>query len=310
MNHDSLIKEYVNYLEHTPHQQISATLSVILEEYQVAQTRGRRQIDAHARIALIDLLDPAAAPTYTDLLMKLRDQPYQVSKFASLTAQERLGFLLTLIPALKAHYQRLEISPEVFLATLSDVFLRGNIHYLDQGQFGLPADDFAWLLQIFFLAIFKLGELQFERTHFDPTTLPEDIHFYDRPLTTGQAVISVHIMEDSYLDSASIEDAFQQAQSLFKNDFPIADYYCYSWLLYPGLAKVLDSHSKILNFQSYFTIIGDSPWPDMAYQRILGVDSAQDFHGPARTRLQEAALHQPQAMGVGVGIIPRQKFQK
>lgn len=212
---------------------------------------------------------------------------------------------LLLIQPLSYLYSIFGIPEKILTETLSDIFLRANLH----SNKGLPIKEYNWLARIFRLSIFKLDELQFEFTHFDPSTLPEKTYFSElgkQVLTPNLPIISIHIMQDSKIDinhttqALSIAKLFHQE---FFSEFECNYFYCASWLLYPKNSLLLSDKSKILQFSTLFDIVGQSESQIMALERIFGCSEIESKKVPKNTSLQRAALNNPKALGVGIGLI-------
>ena len=240
---------------------------------------------------------------YLGLLQKVCQTNFETS--LPLTNQERMTILILLTLPLFDYYSQLEIPENIFFDTLSDLVLRINL----TNKEGISKADYEWLARIFRFEIVKLGELQFEFTHFNPKSLANDIQLKsEQPLRPGQAIISVHIMQESNIATNQCLGDFQKAIKFNKKYFPSHNalyFYCYSWLLNPNNQKLLSYDSNILSFSRLFNIIGHSPFPDMAMERIFGFESKQisKVDLPEQTSLQRKAKENLCLLGVGLGII-------
>lgn len=223
----------------------------------------------------------------------------------NLSDSDILFISLLLIQPLSYLYTITGIPEKIFMDTLSDIFLRANLN----SNKGLTINDYNWLARIFRLSIFKLEELQFEFTHFDPTTLPEKTYFSEfgkQVLKSNLPIISVHIMQDSKIDIKHATQALSKAKLFhqeFFSEFECNYFYCASWLLYPKNSLLLSHKSKILQFSTLFDIVGQSESPIMALERIFGCSELESKKVPQNTSLQRAALNNPKALGVGIGLI-------
>lgn len=218
----------------------------------------------------------------------------------------RLSCYLLGLPALQQSYAAKKISDTVFYDTLADLFLR-----IDTAAMGLSAADFTWLNRIFKMTIFKLDQLQFEMASINLATggyqLDGDANCRQL-LPPDTPVLSVHIMAGSDIAPERSRQALAQAQRFFAAHFPEFDYrwfWCYSWLLYPGLAAILPPDSKIIQFQRLFTIIAQSDSADMARDRIFASPHPAESKLNHETSLQRQARAHPEALGVAMGIISR-----
>lgn len=214
----------------------------------------------------------------------------------------RLSCYLLQLPALRQRYAAKQISDQVFYDTLADLFLR-----IDTAAMGLNQADFAWLSRIFTLTIFKLDQLQFEMTTIN---LADDHYQLDvdqagrQLLPPGTPVLSIHIMAGSDVAPQRSRQALAMASDFFAAHFPAFDYrffWCYSWLLYDGLAVILPPDSHIRQFQQLFTILAKSDFPDFARERIFAIPYRPDLD--RETSLQRQARAHPEALGIAMGII-------
>lgn len=219
---------------------------------------------------------------------------------------KRTQIILTLLPPLKDFYQQNKIQMEVFWETVSDIGLRINLYNTNHGRLGLTPDDGHWLLRIFFLSIFKLGSLQFERLEINKNRIQLPIKWTDYASLqkiNDSDVLSVHIMAGSDLSASAVRTSFKAANQFFDCYFPHQNFkvfYCASWFLYPDLKKILDENSRILSFAEKFKIIGQAQYPDHAVYSIF----QGNIHKKAITSLEKRAQAYPEYLGVGVGIIP------
>ncbi|MDK6233814.1 acyltransferase domain-containing protein [Aerococcus sanguinicola] len=227
-----------------------------------------------------------------------------------LKPSQRLASLFLLLPQAAERYKSQGLPLGILQASLDDLYLRERLYYEAHGTLGLTADDGQWLLRIFDLKIFKLGTLQFERTHWmnapDYYHLPEeDLAFWPE----GTPLLAVHIMEGSELSLANCQASFDQAEAFFSQHFPGEAYQafsCFSWLLYPGLWQVLGEGSRIRQFASFFHLLASTDWPDMARARIL--DQAPTVY--QGSRLQGLARSGADILGAGLAYRPMIKEER
>lgn len=91
----------------------------------------------------------------------------------------------------------------------------------------------------------------------DPTPVTLDKSRYERCLTRGDAVLSVHIPVGGRLDADAAEESFGYVGSFMANYFPEVDYkafVCSSWLLDTNLRHFVGPESNMLKFQNRFTV--------------------------------------------------------
>ena len=126
------------------------------------------------------------------------------------------------------------------------------------------------------MAIFRIGELEYERKE-----------------TDGEKVISIHVPSDADLSKEAVEDSLNRAKLFFGNYYPEwkdCRYTCNSWLLSPALKSMLSETSHIRAFQNRFEIVRENK-DDRGIYRVAvsdpGDTDPKDL--PAETSLQRNA---------------------
>ncbi|RLK63330.1 hypothetical protein D3H64_04945 [Atopobacter sp. AH10] len=222
----------------------------------------------------------------------------------SMSAEDRLLTLLMYFPATVLAYQQKGIPLEILEESLKDFYLRERLYWERHAQVGLSFDDAQWLLRIFALKIFKLGALQFELFQWQADQAYYHIDFTKEQrefIGEGRPVLATHIMQEEDISLPSAKASFDQAKRFFPHyfpDFPAKEFYCFSWLLYPGLTKALGKNSRIIAFQSLFQIFAQTAWPDMALKRLFEESpiSMRD------SSLQRLAKEDREILGAAIGI--------
>lgn len=187
------------------------------------------------------------------------------------------------------------ISRQIYRDTFYDLTLWCENCYKAYGEYGIAQYD--WFSRHLNLCLFRLGRLQFERMQslWDIQTRHGAIH-------RGDPVISVHIPQGERLDVAACRDSFEQAERFWgKSD----GYLCHSWLLYPGLQKIMKPGSNILQFQKLFQIVAEDFETREAEERIFGEVEMNPEDYAEDTSLQRAAkkyLVSGGKLGSGLGI--------
>lgn len=236
--------------------------------------------------------------------------------------------LLTMLPVLNVLYKENNISNYIFYHTISDIFLRLNIYYLshsDKTRFGLESFEGSWLIRIFYLNIFKIGSLQYEKVHnnwasFCDQTLINNLSKMDlnppildlksrKCKNIGEVchdvdLISIHIMQGENIKKLSCIESIKMAKEFFSESiYNYKCFYCRSWLLYRPMKSILSSKSNIGEFMDIFNIIYEYQDPSMALDRIFGkyTYSLKDIKNP--TSLQIKARNNRDLLGIGIGIL-------
>lgn len=219
----------------------------------------------------------------------------------SLKPDEIAKINLVLLPFLKNEYRKNNIDLSIFYSTISDIFLRLSNHQKKYSKLGLESSEGNWLLRIFFMNIFKLGSLQFEKymLNFSDFTDTKKVDQNILERFDKQDLLSIHIMEGEDISDKSVKNSLDLARQFFGRKYRY--FYCRSWLLYDGLKDLLPESSNILSFAKNFDIIFKEDDKTMAEERIFG----DTFSHTSKniTTLQKNALSNPQSLGVGVGII-------
>ena len=100
--------------------------------------------------------------------------------------------------------------------------------------------------------IFPLGRLQFELL---PS--PYTVELEGHRLEEGQTCISVHIPAAGSLDEETCEAAYDQARVFFDKYFGMNPcfFMCNSWMMHPWLSEDLPATSRVVQFQSKYTLV-------------------------------------------------------
>lgn len=243
------------------------------------------------------------------LIFDVLDSGYQGMAFDStrmivkINDAKRAQVLIHLLPALKQIYQERNYSESIFWDTLSDLVYRLNLYSNRHHCLGLTEDDGHWLLRVFFLNIFRLGSLQYERLKLDFNLLPFELTWKEASkerMLQGQEVLSIHIMAGVSLDQESVDHSLCQARSFFR-DAGINYFYCCSWLLNPDNEFLLSSGSRILQFASQFELLASAKYKDYPLYSIF---ETEYYKNRPMTSLQKMARAHPKYLGVGLGVVP------
>ena len=201
--------------------------------------------------------------------------PEEVTAFVLSDSQKNDGGLATLWAHLQAacrawdRYEELEISEEVYIATMAAFSRFVREHMASFGVYGFDRDF--WTTRQTGCVLFRIGELEYELRN------PE-----------GERFVSLHIPSDADLSLPSLGTSLEEARKLLERAFPDyagAPMTCHSWLLSPQLAELLPEKSRILGFQRGFAITeaeDDGEFRQWAYGR----EDIPDAQLPENTTLQ------------------------
>lgn len=219
-------------------------------------------------------------------------------------------YLVMLVP-LQISYQERNLPLEIYEASLSDLNWRLTAYLESQGRAGLTAEDKMWLARIYHLKIFKLGSLQFEMIQSQEEKInPENWGLQDKHLDD---LLSVHIMYGEDISRPASINSFIRALDFFDEHFPRFNYhyfYCKSWLLYPGNREFLDEKSKIISFMKLFNIVYQEQDVKIPYKYIFYKEPDQVKKSDVSTSLQRFAYDHPEALGIGTGLIEKERVKK
>lgn len=185
-------------------------------------------------------------------------------------------------------HRRTGIDSTISWTSLSDLGQQAWVHRRTYGAFGLHT--YGWLRIAWSGALYWLGRLQFNLTHYQP------------PGADRQWVVSTHIPESGPLTPDSVADSFRQARTFFADHFPDHSttlFHCHSWLLDPQLTEVLPAESNMARFQRLWDLQGEGREADgdaifFVFRRRGEVDHA-DL--PQQTTLQRAIVNRISAGG-------------
>ncbi|WP_436796692.1 acyltransferase domain-containing protein [Enterococcus faecium] len=197
-------------------------------------------------------------------------------------------------------YQPLKIPRTVYLATMNAFTRFIHEHFQVTGRYHF--DRGFWIWRYTSGLIFRIGELEYERTYF-----PKG---HKELKLEGKQCLSLHIPSDADLSRNKIRDSYESAIRFFELYFPDYHYqvmYTDTWLLSPNLIKWLKQDSKIRLFAADYRLLSVDEQDDSGVPWIFGrVDAnVQDY--PEKTSLQRQAKQQLLAgahIGSALGILP------
>lgn len=154
-------------------------------------------------------------------------------------------------------YKLKGISDTVFYDTMGAFSRFVAEHKKSFGCYGF--DRAFWTYRQLSGVLFRIGTLEYELCKNEES----DVLYQNEVLISkGEKYIYVHIPSDADLKKeaslSSIEDAKSYLKRFFK-DFSDCKFFTETWLLSPSLNQLLNSSSKILQFQNLFNICSVSP---------------------------------------------------
>ena len=223
----------------------------------------------------------------------------------------RLAVLTWMLRKKYGEYRNIGVSDDIIFETFRDVTLRATLYYQKTGKPGISKEDVIWFRHIMNLSIFKVGVLQFqpfEMIYLDEETIGEPYMTFSgeqkRLLPNGAPVINCHVQRNADLSSDRVTASMQEAKDLFLRIFPekrFQAFLCYSWLLYPQMARALSSESKIKQFYQLFEIVGACHDPAQAIENLFADGKRKERS--QMSSLQKMAIEHPDRFGLACGII-------
>lgn len=196
-------------------------------------------------------------------------------------------------------YQPLKIPRTVYLATMNAFTRFIHEHFQVTGKYRF--DRGFWIWRYTSGLIFRIGELEYERTYF-----PKG---HKELKLEGKQCLSLHIPSDADLSRNKIRDSYESAIRFFELYFPDYHYqvmYTDTWLLSPNLTKWLKQDSKIRLFAADYRLLSVDEQDDSGVPWIFGRVDAQVQDYPEKTSLQRQAKQQLLAgahIGSALGIL-------
>lgn len=193
-------------------------------------------------------------------------------------------------------YRECKVDEAIFWDTFQDIRFWCENYKNEYGSYGIGAFDWFW--RHIDMTLFRLGRLQFEQMKME-YAVGKDADF----LPQGSEVINIHIPQGEKLDMTACQESLERAYARYGKKHP---YVCHSWLLYPGLKKVLKETSNILQFQKLFRIIQVDYKEREAEWRIFGKVKNVIAKYPEDTSLQRGVkeyLLKGNTLGNGWGIL-------
>ena len=194
-----------------------------------------------------------------------------------------------------ADFQALGFSREIYVDTMKCFSRFVGEHLISFGRYGF--DRGFWTVRQISAKLVRIGVLEYE------VVVDEE----------GQKAVSIHIPSDAQLEKELLRQSWLDAKKLLISAFPEyadAPWGCGSWLLAPVLQQMLPENSRILTFQSGFTVLKTYPDPEFkewVYKRV----DIPDEDLPEDTSLQrklKAYLLAGNAFHSGMGMLKENPY--
>lgn len=222
------------------------------------------------------------------------DEVYDEEPFVALTI-----YLYAASQSWLKIYQPLKIPRTVYLATMNAFIRFIHEHFQVTGRYRF--DRGFWIWRYTSGLIFRIGELEYERTYF-----PKG---HKELKLEGKQCLSLHIPSDADLSRNKIRDSYESAIRFFElyfSDYHYQVMYTDTWLLSPNLTKWLKQDSKIRLFAADYRLLSVDEQDDSGVPWIFGRVDAQVQDYPEKTSLQRQAKQQLLAgahIGSALGIL-------
>ena len=223
----------------------------------------------------------------------------------------RLAVITWLLQRKYGEYKAIGVDDEIIFETFSDVTLRATLYYQKTKKAGISKEDVIWFRHIMNVNIFKIGVLQFqpfEMVYLDEETVGEQYMTFSNEqklsLPSGTPVINCHIQRNADLSPDRVIASMQDAKNFFMKVIPekrFQAFLCYSWLLYPQMAKNLSPESKIRKFYQLFEIVGECNDSEQAIENLFANGKRKEL--PQMSSLQKMAIEHFDWFGFACGII-------
>ena len=205
-------------------------------------------------------------------------------------------------------FKKRGISQIIIENTVNDLERRRLRYLNNEGTDGLYESDEKWLnllldekmisLNGFRFQIFPMDYQEIEREGFD--YLPMS-NVTKEKFPSNLMCLNVHIPDGVDLGRHQI---FDEARTFYKIHYPEYDFHYFvirSWLVYPGMKKILQEDSRIIQFMELFEVEEVSHTNKIqGCSRIFGTEDMDEINlMDKQTSLQRNAYESMDALGVG-----------
>lgn len=223
----------------------------------------------------------------------------------------RLAVMTWLLQKTYGEYKAIGVADDIIFETFRDVTLRATLYYQKTEKAGISKEDVIWFRHLMNVNMFKVGVLQFqpfEMIYLDEETIGEHYMTFSKEqklsLPNGAPVINCHVQSNADLSPDRVTASLQDAKDFFMRVFPkkqFQAFLCYSWLLYPQMAKRLSPESRIRKFYQLFMIIGECNDSEQAIENLFADGKRKKL--PQMSSLQKMAIDHLDWFGFACGII-------
>ncbi len=141
---------------------------------------------------------------------------------------------------------------------------------------------------------------------FEPVTL--DLDTYEKAVSCGHDVISIHIPKGGRMTPEAVEDAIARAREFFPKHFPDKQFkvfLCSSWLMDTAMKAFLPDNSNIIRFQNRYRVVltgvnGFSlHWHIFGVEQFCPLEELKPANSFQQTFLDRAKAGVPMYSGLG-----------
>ncbi len=168
-----------------------------------------------------------------------------------------LSAVLILAERVYGKYREKDIPDEIYYDTMSDISIWVNTLKREENINGMK--NIAWLRNILFFNMFKVGRIQYQfyKTDYILSGVPL-LKIKSLTVKNRRNVLNMHIPEGEPLSLSKCRDSLISAQMFFDKYFPEYQYdgfVCDSWLLDPNNTLFMDPQGNILSFPRIFDTV-------------------------------------------------------
>lgn len=172
---------------------------------------------------------------FENMLKKEKFSPCSLAEYDDKEDLVRnLPMFLYFCEDVEKRYEKMGISEEILLDTLSDILIWAKMYKSIYGTLGLA--ETGWIKRHLEMRLFRLGRLQF---------------------CMAENELEIHIPAGDSMTPERCRDSIEKSRSFFAKYFPefvYSKYTCHSWLLDDTLLRFVSEDSNIAKFMGMFEI--------------------------------------------------------
>ena len=193
----------------------------------------------------------------TDIVFALKDIADEFEKLGVKSGTFYMMQLLCFSQALREHYIKSSLGEEGFNKIIADIKYKLDECVLVKGYIGTFVPE--W-----FVNIFKMGCVAFDRLQFEIVSIPEAFEFNGIKYGEKTKAINVHIPRTGErLDHERVLNSYRLAAEYFSDEFEDEVLFtCRSWMLYPWHETVLSQNSNMMQFYNDYSIVSFGDYAD------------------------------------------------